>query len=223
MLDGHYRAVYMTPEMYFGGSRKTQELCKKLWGDSRWKDSLLSIVVDEVHCVERWGMETDGREAFRPEYSLLGQLRSQARGVPIVGVSATLDDTQLAKIKRSLFQYTDDTPLKLIEVEDMRDNLRLEIRIFSGHHRVRNLASMLDGRKTLVYFDTIRHLRYVQEELRKLLPKLRIGAYYSTLRLEHKEETMDQFKKKKIDILLATDAAGMGCDIPDVAHVIQYE
>ncbi|KAF9410867.1 ATP-dependent DNA helicase sgs1, partial [Podila epigama] len=35
-------------------------------------------------------------------------------------------------------------------------------------------------------------------------------------------ETMEKFKNGEFKILLATDAAGMGCDIPDVEHVIQY-
>ncbi|KAF9342163.1 ATP-dependent DNA helicase sgs1, partial [Mortierella sp. AD094] len=34
---------------------------------------------------------------------------------------------------------------------------------------------------------------------------------------------MSEFKDGKINVLLATDAAGMGCDIPDVTHVIQYD
>lgn len=34
---------------------------------------------------------------------------------------------------------------------------------------------------------------------------------------------MGKFKDGKINVLLATEAAGMGCDIPDVTHVIQYE
>ncbi|TBU51096.1 hypothetical protein BD310DRAFT_835348 [Dichomitus squalens] len=34
---------------------------------------------------------------------------------------------------------------------------------------------------------------------------------------------MSQFLKGDIDILLATEAAGMGCDIPDVAKVVQFK
>jgi len=131
-----------------------------------------------------------------------------------------------AKVKRYLFQYKDDRPLNIIKVDDMRDNLSFEVLIFQGQHRSRNLASLLNDdpkKKTLVYFDSIVILRSVQEELVKLRPGLKIGAYYSTLRARHKQDTMSEFKDGKINVLLATEAAGMGCDIPDVTHVIQYE
>ncbi|KAG0221571.1 ATP-dependent DNA helicase sgs1, partial [Actinomortierella wolfii] len=125
-------------------------------------------------------------------------------------------------IKRSLFRRKDDAPLKIIEVQDLRTNLYLEVQIFSGQHHVRTLASILDKKKTLVYFDTIALLRSVQDELVKLRPDLRIDAYFSTRDDKSKDDAMEKFVKGDIDTLLATDAAGMGCDIPDIAHVIQY-
>lgn len=215
----------MTPEMYFGAGAMSKK-AQKLWSMDQWKNRLLCIVVDEVHCVERWGMAQNGKEAFRSEYSLLGQLRSQVPHVPIIGLTATLTDDQEAKVKRSLFQYKDDRPLNIIKVDDMRDNLSLEVHIFQGQHHSRNLASLLDGdpkKKTLVYFDSIGELRHVLDELRKLRPELKIRAYYSTLRAKHKQDTLSKFKDGKFNVLLATEAAGMGCDIPDVTHVIQYE
>jgi len=93
MLDGHYRAVFMTPEMYFGAGSMSKK-AQKLWSMDEWKARLLCIVVDELYCVERWGMTQSGKEAFRPEYSLLGQIRSQVPQVPIVGLTATLTDDQ---------------------------------------------------------------------------------------------------------------------------------
>ncbi|KAK3841878.1 MAG: P-loop containing nucleoside triphosphate hydrolase protein [Linnemannia gamsii] len=225
MLDGHYRAVFMTPEIYFGAGSMSKK-ARKLWGMDEWKARLLCIVVDELHCVERWGMTQSGKEAFRPDYSLLGQLRALVPQVPIVGLTATLTEDQEAKVKKSLFQYNDDNPLKIIKVDDMRDNLSLEVHIFQAQNHSRTLASLLDDdpkKKTLVYFDSIVVLRSVQDELVKLRPGLKIGAYYSTLRAGHKQDTMGEFKDGKINVLLATEAAGMGCDIPDVAHVIQYD
>ncbi|KAF8923738.1 ATP-dependent DNA helicase sgs1, partial [Haplosporangium gracile] len=184
MLDGHYRAVFMTPELYFGSGSMSKK-AQKLWSMDKWKAPLLCIVVDELHCVERWGMTQTGKEAFRPETPYL----------------ASFDD-QEAKVKRSLFQYKDGESLKIIKVDDLRDNLSLEVQIFQGQHRSRNLASLLDDgpkKKTLVYFDSIAALRSVQDELVKLRPGLKIGAYYSTLRAGHKQDTMSEFKDGKIN------------------------
>lgn len=144
MLDGHYRAVFMTPEVYFGAGIMSKK-AQNLWSMDEWKTRLLCIVVDELHCVERWGMTQSGKEAFRPEYSLLGQLRSQVPQVPIIGLTATLTEDQEAKVKKSLFQYSDGKLLNIIKVNDLRDNLSFEVHIFQGQHHSRNLASLLDG------------------------------------------------------------------------------
>ncbi|KAF9117428.1 ATP-dependent DNA helicase sgs1 [Mortierella sp. 14UC] len=50
----------------------------------------------------------------------------------------------------------------------------------------------------------------------------KLGVYYSTLNSRFKEATMIKFIKGDIHVLLATEAAGMGCDIADVIQVIQY-
>ncbi|KAF9393293.1 hypothetical protein BGZ94_006790, partial [Podila epigama] len=67
-----------------------------------------------------------GIGAFRPEYGLLGQLRRHAPRTPIVGVTAALDSDELVEIKRSLFRYRNDTPLKFVRVVELRKNLDLE-------------------------------------------------------------------------------------------------
>lgn len=128
MLDGHYRAVFMTPEMYFGVGSMSKKV-QKLWSMDKWKTRLFCIMVDELHCMERWGMMQSGKEAFWPEYSLLGQLQSQVPQVPIIGLTAMLTDDHEAKVKRSLFQYKDGKPLKIIKVDDMHDNLSFEVHI----------------------------------------------------------------------------------------------
>ncbi|KAG0321646.1 ATP-dependent DNA helicase sgs1 [Dissophora globulifera] len=43
------------------------------------------------------------------------------------------------------------------------------------------------------------------------------------LRSEHRQDVMSEFKDVKINVLLATDAVGIECDILDVTHVIQYD
>ncbi|KAG0082545.1 ATP-dependent DNA helicase sgs1 [Podila epicladia] len=52
---------------------------------------------------------------------------------------------------------------------------------------------------------------------------LRIDAYFSARVPSAKDNTMLNFIDSKIDVLLATDACGMGCDISDVITVIQYD
>lgn len=50
---GKYRAMSMSPEIMFGQGTTARKV-QKLWVDKLWRERLISIIVDEVHCVEKW-------------------------------------------------------------------------------------------------------------------------------------------------------------------------
>ncbi|KAF9342056.1 ATP-dependent DNA helicase sgs1 [Mortierella sp. AD094] len=203
----------MSPEIIFGPG-STADRVRQLWVDKRWRERLISIVVDEIHCVKNWAN-------FRTYYPSIGTLRGKAPGVPIVGLTATLPPESFEGIKNQVFLSS--SIVKVIRVDDIRDNIQLEVHIFAAQNRVRQLAKLLDKTKTIVYFDNTTLLRDVQDKLKPLRSDLRIDAYFSARIPSSKDETMLNFVDNKIDVLLATDACGMGCDISDVITVIQYE
>ncbi|KAG0013266.1 hypothetical protein BGZ82_002235 [Podila clonocystis] len=169
IVEGEYRAVFMSPEIIFGDS-PTSKLVQGLWQDERWQKQLLAIVVDEVHCIKKWGGN------FRPAYGRLGELRIWSPGVPFVGVSATLTASELTQTKDKLFLSN----VNVVRVQDVPGNIRLEI--------------------------------HTQQKDAKL------GLSHT----KFKNTTMSKFVKSDLQVLLATEAAGMGCDISDVVQVIQY-
>jgi len=174
---------------------------------------LRAIVVDEVHCVEKWGKK------FRPEYARLGELRIWSPGVPFVGVTATLTADALTQTMNKLFL----SKANVLRVKEIPTNLRLEIHTQPKDVK-KGLSRLLGKDKTIVYFEKISILTDVFRYLTSMRPDLRskLGVYYSTLNSRFKEATMIKFVKGDIHVLLATEAAGMGCDIADVIQVIQY-
>lgn len=213
IIAGRYRAVFMSPEILFGiGS--TCVKVGNLWRNTSWRNQLISIVVDEIHCSNTWA-------GFRQYYTLIGTLRGKAPGVLIIGLTATLPPEDFLKVKKSVYLSSSD--VKLIRVYDIRENIRLEVHTFSSQGHIRQLAGLLNKTKTIVYFDKTKTLREVQEGLRPLRPDLSIDAFFSTRYPIAKDEAMRKFIDSETDVLLATDACGMGCDISDVITVIQYE
>ncbi|OAQ23962.1 hypothetical protein K457DRAFT_881848 [Linnemannia elongata AG-77] len=211
ICDGEFRAVFMSPEIVFGDS-PTSRLVRGLWRDKSWQSLLLAIVVDEVHCVEKWGNK------FRPEYARLGELRVWSPGVPFVGVTATLTADALAGTMDKLFL----SEAKILRVQELPTNIRLEIHTQPKDAK-KGLNRLLGKDKTIIYFEKISILVEVYKYLtRRPDLKKRIGVYYSTLTSEFKQKTLAAFTSGDTHILLATEAAGMGCDIPDVVQVIQY-
>ena len=49
------------------------------------------------------------------------------------------------------------------------------------------------------------------------------GAIHGNKRQNQRQKVLDAFKNNEIQILLATDVASRGLDIPDVSHVINYD
>lgn len=202
--------MYFTPEVIFSGGKS--KLLQDLWRDTRWRKLLVAVVIDEVHCVDKWSK-------FRNDYTHLGDLRVWAPGVPFIGLTATLTADAMQRTKVTLFLGQAMT----IRVNELRTNVRLEV-YTQPKDAVRGLHGLLRNGKTIVYFDSIAgligvffHLQLTRRDLRG-----RLGLYFSTLDEHFKTTTMSKFVKGDILVLLATEAAGMGVDIPDVVQVIQY-
>lgn len=51
----------------------------------------------------------------------------------------------------------------------------------------------------------------------------KVGAIHGNKRQNQRQRVLEAFKSNEIQILLATDVASRGLDIPDVSHVINYD
>lgn len=212
LAEGEFQAVFMSPEIIFGTS-PTSAKVQDLWKELKWRNILTAIVVDEVHCIQKWGGK------FRRDYDRLGDLRIWAPGVPFLGVTATITSQALLETSSKLFLNN----ASILRVEEMPTNVRIELHT-QPKDAIIGLSRFLNGHKTIIYFDQIATLLAVSEFLNKSRKDLlgRVGCYYAILSPQLKEDTMVRFVKGNICVLLATEAAGMGCDIPDIVQVIQY-
>ncbi|MFA5936415.1 MAG: DEAD/DEAH box helicase [Candidatus Paceibacterota bacterium] len=75
--------------------------------------------------------------------------------------------------------------------------------------------------KTLIF----REMKHSVDSLTKDLTHLgfKVGCIHGDKRSRERIRTLDLFKKDHINILIATDVAARGLDIPDVTHVINYD
>lgn len=77
---------------------------------------------------------------------------------------------------------------------------------------------MEDSSLTLIFCHTKREVDDVSGKLQKM--GYYAGAIHGDFTQSHRDDMMGKFKKGDIDILVATDVAARGLDIPDVSHVI---
>ena len=98
------------------------------------------------------------------------------------------------------------------------------IRVASTTTKVDTLHELLKKQefsKVLVFGRTKHGVQKVTNELLKR--GIRAGAIHGNKRQNQRHYILQQFANNQIQILLATDVASRGLDIPDVSHVINYD
>ncbi|KAE8254450.1 hypothetical protein A4X13_0g3415 [Tilletia indica] len=229
------RVVFVSPESLF----KHKSLAQHLF-EGAWSHFLAAIVVDEAHVVYDWGLAL-GRSkgsaaptAFRPEYGKLAWMRARVPDrVPMLAVSATLCGPCLPAICSSL--GFGRRPFFALDVGRERDGCSYDIQAL--RHSARTFLDLAecfpaapsvanDLPKALVYVNTRREAVDAAESLQRLLPVELRPAVASLTAIDspfHKRALLRRLRKGTVRILVATEALGMGIDLPDVDLVIQWK
>ncbi|KAL1674687.1 P-loop containing nucleoside triphosphate hydrolase protein [Schizophyllum commune] len=225
IVAGKYQVVLISPEMCL-----SRRFTREVLNNPNFGAMLLSVVVDEAHVVSHWGAQ------FRKKYGQLGMLRAfLPRKTPIVALSATLSarirDDVLAKLQ---FHKTDFVS---IDVGNDRPNVSLVVRAMQ--HPMNTYADLdfvipssvedvSEIKKTFVYADNIQTGIEIEDHLEDLLPESLqstgiIRPYNAAFSKEYRKEVMRLFREGAVRVLVCTDAAGMGCNIPDIDVVVQWK
>jgi len=201
-MAGRLRLLYAAPERLM--------LDGVMDGLSRIR--LSRIVVDEAHCISRWG------HAFRPEYLALPKLRARFPGVPVSTYTATADAPTRRDIVEILcggdaaeFVFGFDRPNLTIRIAEKRDPLRQVLAILDDHR----------GQSGIVY----RLSRKSVEETAADLVRHGYNAlpYHAGMPAEVRAENQDRFVSEDGIVMVATIAFGMGIDKPDVRFVVHVD
>jgi ATP-dependent RNA helicase RhlE len=98
------------------------------------------------------------------------------------------------------------------------------IRVINRDQKIEQLHDLLikDGYNKVLIFGRTKH---GVEKLHKDLSfrGFKVGAIHGNKKQGHRQRVLQSFKQSEIQILLATDVASRGLDIPNVSHVINYE
>lgn len=88
-------------------------------------------------------------------------------------------------------------------------------------YRLQNLLDNLGDKTTIVFVNTKKNADNVAKSLDKA--GYRVTTLHGGKSQEQREISLEGFRTKRYNVLVATDVAGRGIDIPDVAHVINYD
>ena len=202
--DGSARIVYCSPER-FGSSGFWNALGSRRVG---------LFAVDEAHCLAEWGHD------FRPDYLRLPQAAERLGRPTVMACTATATEEVSAEIARRM-QLRD--PVSVRSGFD-RPNLSFDIATLEGKgSKARKLHMLEEGlrddavRPAIVYCGT----RKDTDELAATLAGSGLGAvaYHAGLAPDERASAQHRFMSGDADVIVATNAFGMGVDKADVRSV----
>ncbi len=208
---GEIEIVYVAPE------RLNDGLSSMLGG------RLALLAVDEAHCVVQWGHD------FRPDYLRIGEFIRQERPRRVLACTATATPDTRDEILRALGLPAEGTrvvlrgfarpnlALSVAEVDGPREALAITTASLS-----RALGSRDDPRGTgIVYAGTRKHTERTAAALAD--HGFRAVAYHAGMDGELRTRIAADFAAGRADIIVATNAFGMGIDRPDVRVVVHAQ
>ncbi|MCW9030862.1 MAG: DEAD/DEAH box helicase [Gammaproteobacteria bacterium] len=174
-------------------------------------DALKTLVLDEADEMLRMGFIDDVEWVME-------QIPEQRQ---IALFSATMP-TQIHKITQRYLNNPKEITIKVKTTT--ASTITQRYWMVSGHHKLDALTRILEAEP----FDAMIIFVRTKNATTELAEKLEARGYSSAaingdIAQNQREKTVDNLKRKKIDILIATDVAARGLDVPRISHVINYD
>lgn len=199
---GIYKIIYVAPERL--ETEEFIELAKSI------KISIVSV--DEAHCVSQWGQD------FRPSYLKIKKFVDRLDHRPTV-----------CAFTATATEYVKNDIINLLELQDPfimqtgfdRPNLYFETRI--SNNKLADLKRIIEEHRDesgIVYCSTRKNVEEVFDYLCR--KGYKAAMYHAGLDDSIRKCSQHKFTYDECDIMVATNAFGMGIDKSDVRYVIHY-
>lgn len=201
-IYGETKFLYLSPE------RLTNDIARE-----RIRQMNVNLLaVDEAHCISQWGYD------FRPPYLQIAEIREVlGEKVPVLALTATATKEVVVDIQEKL-KFKNG---KVFTKSFARENLAYVV--LEEENKMQRLLSILKNVKGtgVVY---VRN-RKRTKEIANFLKTNKIGAdyYHAGLSQDVRNARQEAWLKGQVQVIVCTNAFGMGIDKPDVRSVVHID
>ena len=204
LRSGEVRLVYVAPE----------RLRNRGFLRALAEAQVALLAVDEAHCISQWGHD------FRPDYLQIGRARHRMGDPTTVALTATATP----RVQDDILATLETAEAERVVTGFNRPNLTFNVQSTpTANDKRRALKALLEDESGpgLVYVSTRKQCedvtRFVRDEVGR-----EVRAYHAGLPDAERTEVQDAFMTGGLDLVVATNAFGMGVDRADVRFVVHW-
>lgn len=199
--NGLTKLLYISPE----------RLTNRLFLQNLEEIQISFVAVDEAHCISEWGQD------FRPSYQNIKGFRENLKNIPLLALTATATPKVLAEIHLKLNLKN---PI-ILRRSFRRTNIKIiSDKISDKYERVLNILKY-NNSSGIIYVRS----RKETEELTKFLHRNQIqnvDYFHAGLPLREKNAKQNRWIQSNNEVLVSTNAFGMGIDKDQVRFIIHF-
>jgi ATP-dependent DNA helicase RecQ len=198
---GNYKFLYLSPERL-----------QSDWIMDRIKSLPINLItIDEAHCVSQWGHD------FRPAYLKISNLKTHFPKVPFLALTATA--TPL--VKKDIINELGLEDPKVFEKSFARENIAYMV--FEVEDKLFRIEQILkkNQQSSIIYVRNRKSCIEISSQLQSL--GFKSTYYHGGLTSREKDKHMALWMEDKAQVIVATNAFGMGIDKADVKTVIHIQ
>ena len=200
-IRGKYKFIYCSPE----------KLAQQNFQDALSQIKITLFAIDEAHCISQWGYD------FRPPYRKLGILKSLFPDIPILGMTASA----IPMVQTDIIKQLALTDANIITDSFLRPNLKYSIeKVPVKIQSLRNILNELTG-AAIIYCNTRNNVSHLVQLLNAY--GYHVGEYHAGMPIEARKKVQSDWMENKTQIVVCTNAFGMGINKGDVRKVIHYD
>ena len=200
--NNQYKIIYVAPERL--DNNEFLNVINNL--------NISQIAIDEAHCISQWGHD------FRPSYTKISYFINSLDNRPVISAfTATASKKVKQDIIRNLELFTYDDYITGFDREN------LSINIIKDCNRKQYLLDYIENNKNnsgIIYAATRKTVEVIYESLKRR--NYSVSKYHAGLTNEERKLNQEKFVNDEVNIMVATNAFGMGIDKSNIRWIIHF-